>query len=705
MDNTEHKKQQRRSLASRMNLLFLSVFLLFTLLIIRLGFVQIVHGEHFRSQSELTKNVVASVQTERGKMFDRNGKLIVSNIPSFALTYIRVQGAGHEEHLRYAKKITSLIEMNTKRITERDLQDYWILKQGMEEAYKMKLTEEEINSEELDDKELYRLLLDRITEEDLQPIKESEEDMQILAVKRELDSATNMDVTFIKKGLTEKEVAIIGEHLDELEGRFGISSTAERSYPEGGQFYFGNTGQIPEEQLRSYLLKGYARNDFVGVSNLEQQYEGVLSGKDKTYTFTTKGGTPVGSPRIHQGARGHDLVLSVDIDLNKKIGEILEENILKARSNGDGPVTSAYAVMMEPYSGEVLAMVGRELDGGKFMDRSYRTLQSSFEMGSTVKGATILAVHQMGEAPWINDMPIVLRGSGVNLTFSSFDRNRIGTVNDIQALEQSSNIYMGMAIGQFAGFRFVNNGSSYQAIVTNGQQFQQTFQKLRDVYSSVGLGVKTEIDLPNEALGYRGGMPITAPGMLLYYTIGQFDTYTPIQMAQYASLIANGGYRVQPHLLKEVRYSTGTDKLGPLVSKYKTNVINRVDNTADEIERVQKGFYEVTHGRNGTATYYLQDTKIAGKTGTAQISGPGKYNLTFVGYAPYDNPEIAFSVVVPNVNGGSINKEIVKQMVEAYNDRHKPEEKPEDEEEGTGEGAEGDEVPEEESADENAAGN
>ncbi|WP_261134572.1 penicillin-binding protein 2 [Bacillus sp. Marseille-Q3570] len=688
MDN-ENKKKKKKFLPARLNLLFMVVFILFTILIIRLGFVQIVNGEYFKTQSEMTTNIEASVQTERGKMFDRHGELVVTNIPSFALTYIRIQGTSSEEHLEYAEKIASLVHMPTKKITKRDWQDYWVLKQGKTpagafKAYEMKLTEEELNSKEIEDSEKYRLVLDRITEEDLKPLKEDEEHEQILAVKRELDRATNLDVTFVKTDLTEKEMAVIGEHLGELEGRFGISSTATRAYPKGNEFFFGSIKSIPADRVDHYLLKGYARNNLVGTSYLETQYEGLLKGQDKTYTFTTtKDGKPIGAPEISTGTRGHDLVLSVDMNLQNKIGKILEEKISLARGRGDGPVNSAYVVMMDPNSGEVLAMVGREYENGKFTDDSYATLQKAFEMGSTVKGATVLAMHQMGGAPVINDQPIALRGGPKGNEFSSYGGNRIGVVNDKQALEQSSNVYMGIGIGQYAGLRFPYSGSTYSLSGSaNTAKFKETFNKLKGVYSSVGLGVKTGIDLPEEALGYEGGIPIN-PGMILYYTIGQYDTYTPIQMAQYASTVANGGYRVQPHLLKEVRYSTGTDELGPLVSEFDTKVINRIDNTKEEINRVKEGFYMVTHGSRGTARE-LNDTMIAGKTGTAQRQqGPGAYNLTFIGYAPYDNPEVAFSVVVPNLNSGHVNVEIVDEIVKAYNEGYTPEDTEAEDDEAT----------------------
>ncbi len=676
MDNIENKKKKKKFLPARLNLLFMVVFILFTILIIRLGFVQIVNGEYFRTQSEMTTNIEASVQTDRGKMFDRNGEVVVTNMPSFALTYIRIQGTTAEEHLKYAEKIAALIEMPTNKITKRDWQDYWILKQGKTSAggfraYEMKLSEKELNSKELEDDKKYKRVRDRITEADLKPLKEDKKEEEILAVKRELDSATNLDVTFVKKGLTEKEMAVIGEHLGELDGRFSIASTATRAYPKGDEFFFGSIKSIPADQLDHYLLKGYARNNLVGTSYLEAQYEGLLSGQDKTYTFTTtKDGKPIGAPEVSMGSRGHDLVLSIDMNLQKKIGKILEEKISLARNRGDGPVNNAYVVMMDPNTGEVLAMVGREYENGKFTDDSYATLQKAFEMGSTVKGATVLAMYQMGGAPVINDKPVHMRGRA---PFSSYGGNNIGVVNDIKALEQSSNVYMGVGVARHAGFGISDNGGHYSASVNKRPKYFQTIQKLRDVYSSVGMGVKTGIDLPEEALGYEGNLQTSEAGKLFDYTIGQFDTYTPIQMAQYASTIANGGYRIQPHLLKEVRYSTGMDELGPLVSKYDTEVINRIDNTEEEINRIKEGFYMVTHGSRGTARE-LNGTKIAGKTGTAQRQGgPGAYNLTFIGYAPYDNPKIAFSVVVPNLNSGHINVEIVGEIVKAYNEGYTPE--------------------------------
>jgi len=153
--------------------------------------------------------------------------------------------------------------------------------------------------------------------------------------------------------------------------------------------------------------------------------------------------------------------------------------------------------------------------------------------------------------------------------------------------------------------------------------------------------------------------------------IGQFDTYTTLQLAQYVSTIANNGYRMQPHLLKEVRepnYSNGEEEIGTVISEFQSNVLNELDMDKEYIKRVQQGFHQVMNGSQGTATSYFKGVSYdpAGKTGTAQIHSD--YNLTLVGYAPYDNPEVAFAVVVTNVgsSSSSINKNIGRQMLDAY---------------------------------------
>ena len=144
-------------------------------------------------------------------------------------------------------------------------------------------------------------------------------------------------------------------------------------------------------------------------------------------------------------------------------------------------------------------------------------------------------------------------------------------------------------------------------------------QKLRKGLNQVGLGVKTGIDLPNETSGQIE--PLTDnPGNFLDLSIGQYDTYTPLQLSQYVSTIANNGYRIQPHIGLEIRKATNKDTLGPVKEKVKGNVLNKVNNTSDQIKQVQEGFKMAFNEKEGTGYQSFNDTTVpsAGKTGTAE---------------------------------------------------------------------------------------
>lgn len=165
--------------------------------------------------------------------------------------------------------------------------------------------------------------------------------------------------------------------------------------------------------------------------------------------------------------------------------------------------------------------------------------------------------------------------------------------------------------------------------------------------------------------------------------IGQFDTYTPMQLAQYISTVANGGYRVQPRMLKEIRKPSEDGlMMGPLEDEIEPIVLNRVSNTKEEINHVKEGLRRVYYGANGSAAYKFRDFEptAAGKTGTAQVVyygpqrdkyGTNTINIVHVGFAPLENPEIAYAVIFPwattnfNVHLPHGN-EAARELLEAY---------------------------------------
>ncbi|MCA0985931.1 peptidoglycan D,D-transpeptidase FtsI family protein [Guptibacillus algicola] len=645
----------------RLNILFLCVFLLFSALVLRLGVIQIVQGEDFERLTEQTENVTAKSSAPRGKMFDRYGRVLVDNEPTFTLTYIRTQNTKSKERLEVARKLATFIDVDTDKVTERDLKDYWILTKP--EKAKEKLSDKEWS--ELEPKAAYQLQIDRIKEEDLKEISDDGEEMKVAAIKRQMDTGYALSSQSIKKGLTREEIATVSEHLDILPG-VDIQADAERIYPYGESLetMFGNLGPIPEEQIKKYTMRGYDHNDQVGVSYLEKEYEELLKGqKAKKKYITDKSGKPIGEPIVTPGKRGNDLVLTVNIDLQQELESILAEKLSSARAKGNPHADRAYAIAMDPSTGDILAFGGTKYSASnnKYIEYSYGTLSEAYEMGSSVKGASVLTGYEtgvIGHGTILYDAPIRIPDTKDKASYKN-----MGNVNDLTALKLSSNVYMFRIAMMIAGYDYQPN--------TAGIPWDRgAYDTVRYNFNQFGLGKKTGIDMPIETSGINGGYNVL--GKLMDLMIGQFDTYTPLQMAQYVSTIANGGKRIQPHFLKEVHEPSNVNGLSNIiVDQFDTNVLNTLQMSSNDIERVKSGMRLVTSASGGTAANYFNGTSYthAGKTGTAQVK-KDRYNLSFVGFAPYDNPEIAISVIVPNMNddGNTVNKEIARELLDAYFD-------------------------------------
>ena len=183
MDNEQDRKKIKNYVPFRMNVLFLIVFVLFSILILRLGMVQIVEGEKFVRYAEATEDVVAKTNTPRGKIKDEKGNLIVDNNPIFNLVYTRKRDVSVQEMLEIAEKLAHYIEMDDSKVTERDLKDYYIISKGIQELSKDKLNEEEIA--ELEEDEIYELLLERVTAAELSEIDDAQR--EVVAIWREMN--------------------------------------------------------------------------------------------------------------------------------------------------------------------------------------------------------------------------------------------------------------------------------------------------------------------------------------------------------------------------------------------------------------------------------------------------------------------------------------------------------------------------------------
>ncbi|ANZ98020.1 hypothetical protein BFC20_10060 [Brochothrix thermosphacta] len=679
------RSKRKAHIPIRLNILFFIVFILFAVLILRLGFLQIVYGEDYKREVEQTNSTTVTKNVPRGEIYDRNFKKLVANKPENTITYTRSTSTKSADMLKTAEKLSTMIKVDTKSLTERDQIDYWILKHPKEAKKNTKLTEKE--QSEIGNDDYYKKQVESVSKAQLDSL--TQQDKNIAFIYRQFNAGYALTPVNVKsKDVTDVEIAKVSENLGDLPGvdtakdwiRSYDSKTTLRSIL--GSVTSEKQG-LPDESLQKYLALGYARNDRVGQSYVEQQYESLLRGSKAEYSSETDSdGNVISTVQEYAGKKGSDVILTIDADLQSKTDEIIKEALKYGKTTpGTRLLDRAYVVITNPKTGEILTLSGQQYKKGKFEDDSLGTFTSSYVMGSAIKGATVMAGYTYGKQPGYSeiDEPIILKGTAKKSSW--FNRDNSFAMNDISALRQSSNSFMMKTALDIAGATYVKDGS---LDIPNS-----AFDKLRKVYGEFGLGVKTGIDLPGEATGIIGQEK--EPGKYLDLSYGQYDGYTPLQLNQYVSTIANNGYRIAPHILKQVRDATNEDdEVGALQTQTNPRILNKIDLPKSYFEQVKKGFYEVMNNTSGGttsgtgATYFAGlDYKVAGKTGTAEsfyagpdwdytsgIPAPAVWNTTFVGYAPYDDPEIAVSVAVPWAYEGDsdnkLNMRIAKDVFDAY---------------------------------------
>lgn len=661
--------KQKRLTDRRINVIFIAVMALLTVLVLRLGYLQIAKGESYKKAVDSNENIEVNESVPRGRIYDRNGKLLVDNTSKKSITYTRGRMTTTTEISETAAQLAKYIKMPTNALTKRDQQDYFILthnnqvKKLMAKEYE--LFEQGLLTQEQYDEALYKKISKKYTDQ------LNAEQLEIAAIYREMSSGSQLNPQTIKNdAVTEQEYALVSQNLSKLPG-VDTSMDWDRKYLYGKTLktMFGKVSSkeegLPKDLADYYLAKGYSRNDRVGQSYLEYQYENVLRGQKKKMRYITdKSGKIIDTEVLDEGSRGNDLILTIDIDLQKKVESYVDKHIGILRSEGAKDMDKVLVVVQDPNNGDILALAGRQIDkNGKITDYHYGTFTSQYAVGSTVKGATLLTGYSnnaisVGEE--MIDEPLKFEGGLTKRSY--FNQDGKVKISDKEALMHSSNVYMFKTALKMAGTNYTNNMSLPADITEAGL-------KMRKGFNQFGLGVKTGIDLPNEVTGQTGVLK-NNPGNYLDLAIGQYDTYTPLQLSQYISTIANDGYRIQSHLVKEIREPSKTDRLGPVKKVFTGKVLNRINNSQTEIDQVKDGFDMVFNRIEGTGYSSFNKTKVksAGKTGTAEVIQDGKprVNSTYIGYAPEKNPELSFSIIYTNqpvpppwLPGGDLGRDII----------------------------------------------
>lgn len=660
--------------------LFISIILVIFFIIIgsKLFTLQILSRDEYSTKLvSATEKTITGSSSPRGRIYDRNYNLLVDNKAIKTIYYKKESGITSIEEVELAYKISDLIDVDYSKLSLYRLKNFWYV--NNKELARSRITDSEwdlYSKRKLSDNDIEDLIFERITDEDLSEY--TDRDKETAYIYYLMNKGYSYAEKIIKnKDVSEVEYAKISENIDSLKG-FNTKLDWERIYLYEDTFksilgsVSSDTQGIPEELASIYLEKGYSLDDRVGISYLEYQYEDYLKGTKAVY----KVGSNNEYILVSQGKRGNDIVLTIDIELQKYLEDTLSEEVLKTSSEKNTKYYNrSFAILSNPQTGEILAMSGKQVvtdtNGKKsIVDYTPGIATLPVTPGSVVKGASMLVGYKYGAikiGDVLTDECIKIKDTPEKCSWKT-----MGDIDDLYALRYSSNVY------QYKIAIKVGNGN-YQ--YNKGLKIDESaFDKYRDMYASFGLGVKTGIDLPVESLGYSGTSKL--PGHLLDFSIGQYDTYTPIQLSQYINTIANGGTRLRPYLLKEV-YSPSVnseDVFGDLVYASEKDVLGTVDVDKEYMDRVRLGFNQVV--TDGLGYGYMGNyTNSSGKTGTSEsfidTNGDGVVDTetittSFVGYSPSENPRVSIVVVSPDVglpntdSQSNVTKRISAKLINKY---------------------------------------
>ena len=662
----------------RYNLLTVIVYIIGIVLLIQLFNLQILHGEEYleKSSSRLTRET--TIVAARGDILDRNGNVLAGTINQYSVgiykskidnqilnnTLLKVTQILEKNGDTYKDEFP--IEINPVKFTikEEKLKN-WLKKNGFEEN----LSAEEVLQEF---KEKYE-----ITNENVEEIR------KIIALRYgiQTEGYTSMRAYTIAENISIKSVAMFEEQSLDFPG-VAVEATSIRNYLRGtlASHILGYVGGINEEELKR--MQEYSMNDYIGKTGIEYVYEPYLRGENgKKQTDMSIDGTTTGEYITQEAVQGDSVVLTIDANLQEATENALENNIKKITTGGfaeQREVNAGAAVVLDVKTGEVLALASypdyepqlfvngistekwNEYTGGKESALVNRTIQSAYAPGSVFKMISAIAALETGAisiTETVNDTGVYPKGYNPKCWIYTREGRGHGALNVSGAIKNSCNYYF------------------YEVITRMG------IENLEKYATYFGLGQKTNIELPGEVSGTLAGKTLYDKlGETWYYgnslsaVIGQAENnFTPLQMARYIAMLANGGEKINVSIVKDIVDVNGNSKSKEEIKNYTQEKLNLsevnnedLDINDENLRAVLEGMKSVTTESGGTAYGVFKDfeVEVGGKTGSAEAGG--KVNAWFAGFAPYDNPEIAIVVMVENGSHGSYSAEVVRDIVEEH---------------------------------------
>ena len=664
----------------RYNLITILVYIVGIVLIVQLFNLQIVNGKEYRETSNTRLSRETVIKAARGSIKDRTGNLLVTTKMGFNIEL-------------YKTKIntTTLNKtiLNTIKILENNNDKYINNLPISIEPFKFTIDDEEsqVNWKKENDikedatpeqcfyelKEKYKIEQDNILEA-----------YKIMVVRYEIsrNGYSSIRPVTIAKDVSRESAVKLGEQSIYFPG---ISATNEPmvSYPSGSlaSHILGYVGNITETELDG-REDTYGINDVIGKVGIQYVFEEYLRGKDGIKQLDMSvDGTITDEYITQEAVAGSDVILTIDANLQAATEKALANNIKKIASGGFSKRSDAKAgaaVVMNVKTGEILAMASypdyepelfvngisqKKLDEYNKGDNIFnRAISGVYAPGSTFKMITAIAGLETGvitPTEKINDIGVYKKAhEPACWIWNSYGMSH-GWLNVTEAITHSCNYF------------FYEVG--YRATIDNIAKYAKYY----------GLGEKTNVELPMEEKGIVATRDKAKErgdewqiGETLSAAIGQsYNSYTPIQMAKYISMLANGGEPIDVTIVKSINDVNGNQvskeditkfvnaKLG-LTKEKKENLNIKKEN----IDAILKGMKGVTSEEGGTAysTFANFNIELGGKTGSAQTDVQGKINGWFVGFAPYEEPEIAVVVLVENAGSGSYTAEVARDILQEY---------------------------------------
>ena len=677
----------KRSINFRYNTITIFTYIIGIILIVQLFNLQIVHGAKYREESNTRLTRESTLEADRGEILDRSGNVLVSSSQKFNLELYKSKIDTNSLNESILKIIQVLEKYNVSCTDDFPIKiepfEYKISDTELVSWKKNNDIEENATAEDAfyKFKEKYK-----IANEDIVEVR------KIIALRYAIakEGYSSTKALTIAKDIPREAIAEFSERGDEFPG-INIVVQPVRLYKEGtlASHILGYASKIGSDEYQQKKDE-YDQNDLIGKTGIEGLFEKYLKGKKGTKQIDMAVDGTITAEVVEQEAvAGSNVVLTIDSKLQKITEEALKENIEKIKNGGFGKSYDAKGgscVVMNVKTGEVLAMASypdynpqsfangisseewKSYNENKSYPLINKTIQSAYEPGSIFKMVTAIAGLESGNitlSERINDTGVYKKyGAEWKCWYYTDYHTGHGYLNVIGAIQKSCNFFF------------------YETADRMGIDTLDKYAKY------FGLGTKTGIELPSEVSGTLASKNYAKsikaswnPGDTINAAIGQgYNKFTPLQMAKYISMVANGGKKIDVSIVKTIQNADGTEVSKEEIDKFVSEKLGGSKNSDDEninlnsqyVNAVKEGMRSVTSGEAGTAYARFKNFNISvgGKTGSAEAgkdaNGKDIVNAWFAAFAPYEDPEIAVVIMVENGGHGNYTAEAVRNIMAEY---------------------------------------